>query len=340
MHASPNCSSKRRDSDGDPRHCVGAFIPERVIRLSVELSVVIPTYNQAHLLAECLHSLSTQTLAPDAYEIIVVDDGSTDRTAAVLTEFDTRPVRLRGIRFPMNRGRSAARNAGITCASAPLILFVDSDVVVREDFLAWHLRTHRERGPGTLSRGPVVLVPDSSAARNGQVPPLATSPAYLDTANAAVERSALLRAGLFDEGFPGYGWEDFELGIRLAQLGIRRTYCRQAVAYHVYPPVRWDDLGHLLRKETERAKSALYFYRKHPTFETRMLIQATLIHRLLYWVQAGCGILTPENVLGTARQLRRARLDNLAHLALRGVLNRHYILTLGVEFKRHAATLA
>ncbi len=308
--------------------------------MSTELSVVVPSYNQADLLAECLRSLRAQTLAPDLFEIIVVDDGSTDRTPAVLAECGAGHVRLRAIRFPTNRGRSAARNAGISHAVAPLILFVDSDVVVQEDFLEWHLRTHRKSGPGTLSRGPVVLVPDPSAARNGQIPPLATSPAFLDTANAAVERSALLRAGLFDEGFPGYGWEDFELGIRLEQLGIRRVYCREAVAYHVYPPVRWDDLGKLLHKETERAKSALYFYRKHPTFETRMLIQATLLHRVLYWIQAGCGILTPENVVAAVRRLRRARLDNLAHLALRGVLNRHYIQALGVEFKRHAATVA
>ncbi len=308
--------------------------------MSTELSVVVPSYNQADLLAECLRSLRAQTLAPDLYEIIVVDDGSTDRTPEVLAECGADHVRVRGIRFPTNRGRSAARNAGITCAVAPLVLFVDSDVVVRKDFLEWHLRTHRTSGPGTLSRGPVVLVPDPSAARNDQIPTLATSPAYLDTANAAVERSALLRAGLFDEGFPGYGWEDFELGVRLAQLGIRRIYCRHAIAYHVYPLVRWDDLSSLLHKETERAKSALYFYRKHPTFETRILIQATLMHRILYWVQAGCGMLTPENVLGAARQMRRAKLDYLAHIALRGVLNRHYIGALRVEFKRHVASLA
>lgn len=306
----------------------------------MDLSVVVPTYNHADVLVECLRALESQTLAPDAYEIIVVDDGSTDQTPTVLAEFAARPMHVTAVQFSSNRGRSAARNAGIARACAALIVFVDSDVIVREDFLEWHLRTHRENGPGTLSRGPVVLVPDLSAARNGQMPRFATSPAYLDTANAALEKTALLRAGQFDEGFPGYGWEDFELGIRLKRLGIRRVFCRHAVAFHLSPPVLQDSLEALVHKETDRAKSAHYFYQKHPTFETRMLIQATLLHRTLYWLLAGCGMLTPENVLAVAHGVRRLGLNTVAYLALRGVLNRHYVRELAVEFKRHAASVA
>ncbi len=57
------------------------------------------------------------------------------------------------------------------------------------------------------------------------MPKLAPSPAYLVTANAAVEKAALLHAGPFDEAFPGCGWEDFELGLRLKRLGIRGVFC-------------------------------------------------------------------------------------------------------------------
>ncbi len=291
----------------------------------MDVSVVVPTYNQAALLTECLRALRTQTLPPEAYEIIVVDDASTDQTPAVLAAFAAPPRPVTVVPSPHNRGRSAARNAGISRASAPLIVFIDSDVIVREDFLEWHLRTHREHGPGTLSRGPVVLVSDVTAAQNGQVPRFAASPAYLDTANAAVEKAALLRAGLFDEGFAGYGWEDFELGVRLKRIGIRRTFCRQAVAYHVYPPALWDSFDDLLRKERERAQSAVYFYRKHPTFATRWLIQATRVHRTLYWVQAGGGMLRPQNIDAVMRRLRGAKLETLAYLAARGVLNRYYL---------------
>ncbi len=306
----------------------------------MDLSIVIPTHNQADLLTECLRALEDQTLDPRTYEIVVVDDGSTDHTPAVFAGRHEGPVQVVTVRFPTNRGRSAARNAGIARAAGRLIVFVDSDVVVRRDFLEWHVRTHRHHGPRILSRGPVVLVADPTVARTGPLPRLATSPAYLDTANASLEKATLVEAGLFDEGFSGYGWEDFELGVRLKHLGIRRMFCPQAVAFHVYPPSLWEALDGLLRKETERAKSAIYFYHKHPTLETRMLIQATPLHRALYWIQAGCGRLTPENVVPVARRLRDAGLNTLAYLAMRGVLNRHYLRILEAELRRQAVVVA
>lgn len=293
-----------------------------------DISVVVPTYNQADLLRENLRSLVDQTLPKDSYEIVVVDDGSTDHTAAVLREF-AGPVRI--VQLPANRGRSAARNEGIRHALGRLVTFVDSDILVRRDFLAQHLDAYRSNGPGVLSRGPVVLVPDVQTARDSPMPRLTSSPAFLDTANASVERSALLKAGLFDERFPGYGWEDFELGIRLRRLGIRRVFCRQAVGFHVQPPITQASIQNLLRKEDERAKSAVYFYRKHPTVEVRLLIQATSVHRLLYSIQSGFGLLTPTNVEHIAARLRRSGRNGLAELVMRGVLNRHYVQRLDDE---------
>lgn len=303
----------------------------------MDLSVVIPTYNQADLLRECLRSLTTQTLEPDRYEIVVVDDGSTDHTPAVIGEAQAGSRQVRSVRLPANRGRSAARNAGIAHAASPRIVFIDSDIIVRPDFLEWHLRTLLRNGPGSLSRGPVVLVPSAAAAQARRIPRVAGSPAYLDTANAALEKDILIRAGLFDEHFPGYGWEDFDLGLRLKRLGVRRAFCRQAAAFHVQPPVAWAALEDFLRKEEERARSAVYFYRKHPTMETKWLIQATSLHHLLYWLQAGCGLLTPDNVFTVTQPLQRAGLEGLAFLTLRGVLNRHYARALNVEFQHAAA---
>ena len=299
---------------------------------TLNLSVVVPTYNQADLLRESLRALVDQTLSKDPYEIIVVDDGSTDHTAAVLREFGP-PVKV--MRFPANRGRSAARNAGIREARAPLIVLVDSDILVRPDFLDRHLRAHRREGAGILSRGPVIDVPDVTRARNGSVPRVVSSPAYLTTANAALEKSALLRAGLFDEGFPGYGWEDFDLGLRLKRLGIRRVFCRQALAFHVDPQSYRDNIQALLQKEEARAMSAVYFYRKHPTLQTQWLIQATRMHRVLYWLQTGCGRVTPGNVEGILANLRRARRERLAYLILRGVLNRHYLQALQTHLRAY-----
>lgn len=299
---------------------------------TLDLSVVVPTYNQSDLLQESLRALADQTLPKDAYEIVVVDDGSTDQTEEVLRAFGP-PVKV--IRFPENRGRSAARNAGIRAASASLIVLVDSDIIVRPDFLASHLHVHHREGPGILSRGPVIDVPNIQSTRDGQIPHLVASPAYLTTANAALAKDALVRAGLFDEGFSGYGWEDFDLGLRLKRLGVRRVWCRQAVAFHVDPHQYWDEITKLLAKEEARARNAVYFYHKHPTVETRWLIQTTRLHRVLYWLQTGGGLLTPTNIENIVDPLRRSGRVGLAFFMLRGVLNRYYLRTLESELRTH-----
>jgi len=298
-----------------------------------EVSVVIPTRNQADLLRECLRAIHDQTLDPSAYEVVVVDDGSTDHTPRVIGEAD----RVVTVRFPSNRGRSAARNAGIVRAHGPLVAFIDSDVIVRTDFLSRHLAAQRRFGPGTLSRGPVVMVPDVHAARQARLPPCVFSPAFLDTANACLEKRVLERAGMFDERFNAYGWEDFELGVRLRRLGVRRVFCRDAAGFHVQPRDDEASLTELLRKEDERARSAVYFFDKHPTVETRMLIQATGLHTFLFWLQSGCGRLTTDNVVAVTRRLSSAGLHGLAYLLLRGVLNRYYIAALRMELRRHVA---
>jgi glycosyltransferase involved in cell wall biosynthesis len=302
-----------------------------------DVSVVVPTYNQSALLAECLRSLANQTLAGDRYEIVVVDDGSTDATPDVIRQAG---ARVRGVRLATNRGRSAARNAGVEQARADLIVFTDSDVVVRPDFLAWHVQTHQRHRTEIVSRGPVILVPDVTSASRARIPRVAASPAYLDTANAGLKRATLRKAGMFDEHFPGYGWEDFELGMRLKRLGIQRVFSARAAAFHIQPPLNGNALGELLRKEEARARSAVYFYRKVPGLETRLLIQATPLHRGLYWLLSAGGLLTPANVPRLSNRLRKSGLASLAFLALRGVLNRHYIQSLRGEFRRNAALVA
>src|SRR5438309_9415040 len=91
-----------------------------------DISVVVPTYNQADLLRENLRSLVDQTLPKDSYEILVVDDGSTDHTTAVLREC-AGPVRI--VQLPANRGRRAARNEGIRHALARRVTFEASGIL-------------------------------------------------------------------------------------------------------------------------------------------------------------------------------------------------------------------
>src|SRR2546422_5609472 len=119
----------------------------------VDLTVVIPTYNQAELLRECLRSLASQSLSHDRYEIVVVDDGSTDHTAAVVREVGL-PGKI--VKLSANPGRSGARNEGVRPASGQLGTFVDSDIIVRQGFPTLHLGPYRSPGPRGLSPRPVV----------------------------------------------------------------------------------------------------------------------------------------------------------------------------------------
>ncbi|MBI3998915.1 MAG: glycosyltransferase [Armatimonadetes bacterium] len=292
------------------------------------LSVVIPTYNHAALLRLALDRLAAQTLSRKAFEIVAVDDGSTDETPAVLA---AARAPLRAVRLEVNRGRAAARNAGIRAARSPLVVFIDSDVLVGPDFLQRHLEIHRAAGRPVVGRGPVIFIPSPDVPAH--VPLVRSSPAYLDTANASVPRQPLFDAGLFDEGFRVYGWEDFDLGLRLQALGLPRVFSEAAVAFHVQPPPTLESLDQDLAREEERARTALYLLRKHPGPQTRMLIQDTPLQRAVHFVMGGAGLMPVRTALGLARWLRARRLHTLAFLIARGVLNRHYLRSLD-RFRR------
>jgi glycosyltransferase involved in cell wall biosynthesis len=289
-------------------------------------SVVIPTYNDAALLRDALTRLVDQTLPADAYEIIVVDDGSTDATPDVVTAAARARVRVRLERFEENRGRSAARNAGIRAAGAPIIVFVDSDILVRRDFVERHLAIHAAAASPVLGRGPVLLIPTREMPPTDPV--VRISPAFLATANASIGRQVLFDVGMFDEGFRAYGWEDFDLGLRLQAHGVRRVFDPKALAYHVEPVPAADDLPRYLSKEEERARTALYLLRKHPGRQTRWLIQDTSLQRAVHFVLGGAGWLTPDNAPRLAARLYARGHYTLATLVIRGVLNRHYLASL------------
>src|SRR3990172_9225377 len=124
------------------------------------VSVVIPAYNQAATLRRTPDTLGQQRLAPHLYEVIVVDDGSTDETAAVVHRRSAEDQRIHLLQHERNRGRSAARNTGVRAARGGIVVLIDSDIVVRPDFLEHHLDAHRRSDRAVLCRGPVVDIPD------------------------------------------------------------------------------------------------------------------------------------------------------------------------------------
>ena len=107
----------------------------------MEASIIIPTYNRSEMLRKCLLALSDQSQLTGNFEVIVVVDGSTDRTLEMLASLET-PFSLRVIQQP-NSGQPAALNRGAAESRGHVSIFLDDDVIVAPPFVAEHLRLHR-----------------------------------------------------------------------------------------------------------------------------------------------------------------------------------------------------
>src|SRR4051794_6994735 len=106
-----------------------------------DASVLIPTHNRRDLLLRLLDSLAKQTHDLDAFEVVIADDGSTDDTGEMLEQLKT-PLNLQVLRLGAV-GQSAARNAAIEAARAPLCILLDDDVIVSAQLVEEHLAAHR-----------------------------------------------------------------------------------------------------------------------------------------------------------------------------------------------------
>lgn len=287
-------------------------------------SVVIPTYNRKPILEKCLRSLEQQVLNPEltaaatpranliaspnlieGYEVVVVDDGSTDGTVDWLqTSPDFSHVRL--LRQE-HQGPSAARNLGVQQAQGDTIIFIDSDLVVTPSFLQSHAevlaRGFEQAGHDKLfTYGAVVNTANFTDPTSEPYKITDFSAAFFATGNVAIARHWLLTAGLFDTRFQLYGWEDLELGVRLKKLGLKLIKCPQAVGYHWHPAFSLDQIPKLIDQEIQRGRMGVLFYQKHPTWEVKMMIQMTWIHQVLWGVLSLGGRLN-ERTLAPLLQL-------------------------------------
>jgi glycosyltransferase involved in cell wall biosynthesis len=302
----------------------------------MQLSVVIPTYNRLPILRQCLVALEAQRLAPplDQYEVVVVDDGSTDATVPWIEAEQARGS-LPHVRLICqdHAGPAAGRNRGVDACRGDVVVFIDSDLVVTADFLLNHalsLVSDWERQGDRLSftYGAVINTTnfDCPTAERHKLRDL--SWAYFATGNVAISRDLLERAGLFDPAFRLYGWEDLELGERLRRLGVRLVRCPAAVGYHWHPPFSLDQIPQLIQVEQERARMALVFFRKHPSWRVRLIIQYTWLHRLLWELLTLAGFLNERRLRPVLAWLIRRGQASWALELLRLPLNRIGVRTL------------
>lgn len=214
------------------------------------LTVVIPTFDRADVLARCLRDLLSQIRANPDWRILVVDDGSHDGTPQVIADAQKcLPQQVRSLRQE-NRGPAAARNLGLREARTDLVLFLGDDIIAAPDLLNEHILSHRAYPREAVSvLGYVTWSPEIKVTpfmrwlENGgpqfryhQISDPDNVPwTYLYTANFSFKRRFLLENGLFDEEFPFAAYEDSDLARRLAARGMRMVYNPRAIGYHHHP---------------------------------------------------------------------------------------------------------
>jgi GT2 family glycosyltransferase len=183
------------------------------------------------MLEGLLASLAVQSLDPSRYEVIVVDDGSTDGTPELLQRAaEEAPYELRVVRHS-GAGSAAARNRGWRQAAAPLVAFTDDDCGTTPGWLSGLLEAARNGGE-TIVQGRTELAP-GDAAKVGpfsRVLEITEPGPYYATCNILYPRALLERLGGFDEGFQT--GEDTDLGWRAQEAGAEYRFVPEAVVNH------------------------------------------------------------------------------------------------------------
>ena len=225
-----------------------------------DISVVVPTRNRAERLRALLASLAGQEAPP--FEVIVVDNASTDRTLAVVGEADAEhDAHIRAIHLPQPMGPAVARNKGWRSARGRLVVFTDDDVVAQPGWLQAIAAAH-ERDPEAVIQGRTEPDPREvhklAAFSRSQE---ATGPGpWFQTCNIAYPRALLERLGGFDESFWDAAGEDTDLGWRAIEAGTRVIYEPNAVNWHaVHEPGAIQ-----LIRATQKWRMAVRNVARHP----------------------------------------------------------------------------
>lgn len=221
---------------------------------TVDVSVVVCTYNRAALLRDALQSvLDQQTGNAFRFEVVVVNNGCTDDTESTIATVQERaPVPVRQVREDRS-GVAAARNCGVLAARGSWIAFFDDDQVAEPDWLAQLYAAARQFDARCVAGAVHLLLPADVAGRLaprcrqllGELRPVEharplTKSMGAGTGNLLVQKSVFDHIGMFDETLVQAG-EDTDLLDRVKNAGIEAWFTPLAVVGHVVPPHRLTD---------------------------------------------------------------------------------------------------
>jgi glycosyltransferase involved in cell wall biosynthesis len=232
-------------------------------------SVIVPVYNGSATIEACLNALAHQSISPDSYEIIIVDDGSTDNTSQVVTAWSNRHPHLRCQQLRQsNTGPAAARNRGAQIAQGWLLLFTDADCQPCTTWIETFAKIFAADATISAAMGAYTSEQKTAAARFAQLEfeeryvGMATR-ATIDlvaTYSAAFRRDVFLKETGFDPSFPKANNEDVEFSFRLSRQGYRMVFVPAATVSHPHVPTWWG----YARTKFGRAFWRTVVYKRYP----------------------------------------------------------------------------
>lgn len=225
---------------------------------SLSPSIIIPVYNRASLIGAVIEALLEQTYKP--LEIIVVDDGSTDETARVVSSYPVRYI------YQKNSGPASARNRGFRESRGDIIAFIDSDCIAKKDWLENLLKGFDSPEVGAVAGSYDIANPESILSRliheeirwrhsrfKGFI-------RAFGSYNVAIRRTVFEQVGGFDETYRTASGEDNDLSYRILKAGYRIRFMPDALVAHYHT----ERLFKYLKEQFRHAFWRMKLYRDHP----------------------------------------------------------------------------
>jgi len=246
--------------------------------LTLDASIILATYNRKKLLAACLRCLNAQDYPSKRFEVVIVDDGSSDGSLELAKSWSA-PYSTKVISAG-HQGSGPARNLGVSQSTGDIVIFIDDDAFVAPWFVAEHVKIHREAPHPVYVAGPALNVHGQEKIDN----PPTTAFQYRIQAwfdfwgdpfvgvNVSCPRKEFLKQQGFDLRFGRtYGYQDTELGFRLRLSGIGGVRNRRAYVLHHQAGTPTLELE--MKKRSERGGTAALFYKKYPLPAVKKIIR-------------------------------------------------------------------
>lgn len=228
----------------------------------MKCSVIIPTYNSEKTITSPLTSALNQSVSQQDYEVILVDDGSTDSTRTIAEHFPIKIIQQK------KQGPAVARNKGATEANGDILIFTDSDCELDSNFIEKIIApieqdsevvgvqgSYKTRQTGFVARFVQVEIETryKKMAKNENID-------FIGTYAAAYKRDIFRNCDGFDPAFPQASGEDTDFSYKLHRAGYKMVFEREAFVYHRHP----STLRKYLRSKFYRGFWRAKLYRKHP----------------------------------------------------------------------------